>query len=80
MKVQRASAEAQSSQLFSTVSRTRFVYSFLLSLYRFDASTLAGDEVLGSFRRDCMLVRMAATSYVGDQRFCRMSRHSSPVP
>lgn len=27
-----------------------------------------------------MLVRMAATSYVGLQRFCRMSRQSSPVP
>ena len=26
-----------------------------------------------------MLVRMAATSYVGDQRFCRMSRHNSPL-
>ena len=27
-----------------------------------------------------MLVRMAATSYVGYQRFCRISRHNSPVP
>lgn len=26
-----------------------------------------------------MLVRMAATSYVGDQRFWRMSRQSSPL-
>jgi hypothetical protein len=40
-----------SSQLFSTDSRTRFVYSFLLSLYRFEASTLAGELVLGSCRR-----------------------------
>lgn len=41
----------QSSQLFSTVSLTRLVYSFRLSLYSVDASTLAGDEVLGSLRR-----------------------------
>lgn len=41
----------QSSQLFSTVSRTRFVYSLRLSLYRFEASTLAGEEVLGSLSR-----------------------------
>lgn len=27
-----------------------------------------------------ILVRIAATSYVGLQRFCKMSRHSSPVP
>jgi len=26
-----------------------------------------------------MLVRIAATSYVGDQRFWRMSRHNSPL-
>lgn len=42
---------SQSSQLFSTVSFTRFVYSLRLSLYRFEASTLAGEEVLGSLRR-----------------------------
>lgn len=41
----------QSSQLFSTVSRTLFVYSFRLSLYRLLASTFAGEEVLGSFSR-----------------------------
>ena len=41
----------QSSQLFSTVSRTRFVYSLRLSLYRFEASTFAGEPVLGSLRR-----------------------------
>jgi hypothetical protein len=41
----------QSSQLFSTVSRTRLVYSLRFSLYRFDASTLAGDDVLGSFSK-----------------------------
>lgn len=45
------STQNQSSQLFSTVSFTRFVYSFRFSLYRFDASTFAGDEVLGSFKR-----------------------------
>ena len=33
----------------------------------------------GSFSRLCTLVRMAATSYVGLHRFCRMSRHSSPL-
>lgn len=33
----------------------------------------------GSLSRLCTLVRMAATSYVGDHRFCRMSRHSSPL-
>ena len=27
------------------------MYSLRLSLYRFDASTLAGDEVFGSFSR-----------------------------
>lgn len=40
-----------SSQLASTVSRTFFVYSLRFSLYRFEASTLAGDDVLGSFSR-----------------------------
>lgn len=44
-------AKIQSSQLFSTVSLTRFVYSFLLSLYKLEASTLAGELVLGSFKR-----------------------------
>ena len=42
---------SQSSQLFSTVSFTRLVYSLRLSLYKFEASTLAGEEVLGSLRR-----------------------------
>lgn len=41
----------QSSQLFSTVSRTRLVYSFRLSLYKLEASTLAGEPVLGSLSR-----------------------------
>jgi hypothetical protein len=27
-----------------------------------------------------MLVKTAATSYVGDHLFCRISRHNSPVP
>jgi hypothetical protein len=76
------------------------VYSFLLSLYKLDASTLAGELVLGSLRRLefqsvlagfgnwfqellhaylWILVSTAATSYVGLQRFCRISRQSSPV-
>ena len=42
---------SQSSQLFSTVSRTLLVYSLRLSLYRFEASTFAGDPVLGSLSR-----------------------------
>lgn len=33
---------------------------------------------LGSCSRLWTLVKIAATSYVGDHRFCRMSRHSSP--
>jgi len=41
----------QSSQLFSTVSRTRLVYSLRFSLYKFDASTLAGDDVFGSLSK-----------------------------
>lgn len=32
----------------------------------------------GSCSSDCILVRIAATSYVGDHRFWRMSRQSSP--
>lgn len=42
---------SQSSQLFSTVSFTLLVYSLRLSLYRLEASTLAGDEVFGSLSR-----------------------------
>jgi len=34
---------------------------------------------LGGTAHLWMLVKMAATSYVGLQRFCRMSRHNSPV-
>lgn len=41
----------QSSQLFSTVSLTLLVYSLRLSLYRLDASTLAGEPVLGSLSK-----------------------------
>jgi hypothetical protein len=70
---------AQSSQLFSTVSRTLLVYSLRLSLYRLLASTFAGLLVFGSLSKLCTLVKIAATSYVGLQRFCRMSRHNSPV-
>ena len=102
----------QSSQLFSTISRTRLLYSLPLSLYKFDASTLAGDDVFGSGSRlnrqsfcqyidhiswrdggpRCdilssmsaetdlwILVKIAATSYVGLHLFCKMSRHNSPV-
>lgn len=36
--------------------------------------------MLGSLSKLCILVRMAATSYVGLHLFCNMSRHSSPVP
>ena len=70
---------AQSSQLFSTVSRTLLVYSLRLSLYRLLASTFAGLLVFGSLSKLCTLVKIAATSYVGLQRFCKMSKHSSPV-
>jgi hypothetical protein len=38
-------------------------------------ANLAG---LGSFNSDWIEVRMAATSYVGDHRFWRMSRQSEP--
>lgn len=41
----------QSSQLFSTVSRTLLVYSLRLSLYKFEASTFAGDPVFGSLSK-----------------------------
>jgi hypothetical protein len=41
----------QSSQLFSTVSLTRLVYSFMFSRYRLEASTLAGEFVLGSLSK-----------------------------
>lgn len=48
-----------SSHDFSTVSRTRFSYSFWFSLYRFDASTLAGDPVFGSLSKlDYRLARI----------------------
>ena len=105
---------SQSIQLFSTVSRTRLVYSFMFSRYRLDASALAGELVLGSLSRLYvppqeplatqqssihslpihpsgeshrtaprahlwMLVNIAATSYVGLHRFCKMSRHRSPL-
>jgi hypothetical protein len=51
LKTLKVSSFIQSSQLFSTVSRTRLVYSLLLSLYKFEASTLAGEPVFGSLRR-----------------------------
>lgn len=51
LKTLKRTSFIQSSQLFSTVSRTRLVYSLLLSLYKFEASTLAGEPVFGSLRR-----------------------------
>ena len=66
------------SQEVSTISRTRRVYSLRFSRYKFAASALAGEFGLGSWSRDWIEVRIAATSYVGDHRFCKMSRHNSP--
>ena len=68
-----------SSQLSSTVARTLRTYSFIFSLYSCAASAFAGLFGFGSCSRDWIDVRIAATSYVGDQRFWRMSRHSSPL-
>ena len=68
-----------SSQLSSTVTFTLRTYSFMFSLYSCAASAFAGEFGFGSCRRLCILVRIAATSYVGDQRFWRMSKHSSPL-
>lgn len=77
----------QSSQLFSTVSRTRLVYSLRFSLYRFDASTLAGDEVFGSFNRldPVSMCRAAAHQLYRDvplntgQDGCHVVRGRPPV-
>lgn len=74
-----SSSLSSSIQLFSTVSRTRFTYCDRWSLYKFAASTLAGDEMFGSFKSDWIDVKMLETSYVGDHRFCKISRHNSPV-
>jgi len=54
------------------VSPHGLIYAILPALH----THLAG---FGSFSRLCTLVRTAATSYVGDHLFCRMSRHSSPL-
>lgn len=53
----------------STISLTRLTYSLRFSLYRLAASALAGELGLGSWSNDWILVRMAATSYVGLHRF-----------
>jgi len=67
-----------SSQLSSTVALTLLTYSFIFSRYNCAASAFAGLFGLGSWSRLCMLVKIAATSYVGDHLFCKMSRQSSP--
>ena len=72
-------AHHQSSQLFSTVSRTRFVYSFRFSLYRLDASTFAGDDVLGSFSRlwtcQCLLAISLHVQSHTSEYSSRLLRH-----
>lgn len=54
------------------------MYSLRFSRYKLAASALAGEFGLGSWSRDWIEVRIAATSYVGDHRFCKMSKHNSP--
>lgn len=49
---------------------------FRISIHNHTSTHLFG---LGSCKRLCILVRIAATSYVGLHRFCKMSRHSSPL-
>jgi hypothetical protein len=72
------STALQSSQLFSTVSRTRLVYSLRFSLYRFDASTLAGEEVLGSFSR-LRLVSFAACKCNRCHLLSLLNAHHAPL-
>jgi len=67
-----------SSQLSSTVARTLLTYSFMFSLYSCAASAFAGLFGLGSCSSDWIEVKIAATSYVGDHRFWRISKQSSP--
>lgn len=70
--------DGQDIQLSSTVSRTRLLYSFRFSTNNRAASALAGLLGLGSCSRLWILVKIAATSYVGDHRFCKMSKQRSP--
>ena len=74
-----ATCSSGSSQLSSTVARTLRTYSFMFSLYNCAASAFAGLLGFGSCNSDWIDVRIAATSYVGDHRFWRMSKHSSPL-
>lgn len=74
----RAAFSSGSNQLSSTVNFTLLTYSFIFSLYNCAASAFAGLFGLGSCNKLCMLVKIAATSYVGDHRFCKISKHSSP--
>lgn len=69
-----AQASHDAVQLSSTHSFTLRSYSALLSLYSLAASLLAGLLGLGSHNRDCIDVSTAATSYIGLQLFCRMSK------
>lgn len=57
------------NQLSSTVSFTRLLYSFRDVTNRLLASAFAGEFGLGSCKRDCIEVKIAATSYVGDLPF-----------
>ena len=60
-----------------SISRTvTGVLSELRALARNKYTYLFG---FGSCNKLCILVSMAATSYVGLHRFCKMSRHSSPL-
>ena len=74
----RAAFSSGSNQLSSTVNFTLLTYSFIFSLYNCAASAFAGLFGFGSCNKLCMLVKIAATSYVGDHRFCKISKHSSP--
>ena len=57
--------QLSSTQLCSTISRTRRLYSRRFSLYNRDASLLAGLAGFGSHNRLCMDVSMALISYIG---------------
>ena len=54
-----------STQLCSTISRTRLLYSRRSRSYSCDASAFAGDAGLGSLSKDWMEVRIADMSYIG---------------
>jgi hypothetical protein len=75
-----ASAHAADSSIHvcSTISLTFWLYSRLSRSYSWAAAALAGDAGLGSLSSDCIEVRMAAMSYIGDHWFCRISRHILP--